>query len=83
MSLNVQKTSELLTCHFPVGFISWLERQLPYVMYGSIYSVISEESLGVCDLVCFGCVAVQPLPKGDQVLNFSDAEQMVDDVKLK
>lgn len=29
------------------------------------------------------CVAVQPLPKGDQVLNFSDAEQMVDDVKLK
>ncbi|XP_056886864.1 microspherule protein 1 [Takifugu flavidus] len=26
---------------------------------------------------------VQPLPKGDQVLNFSDAEQMVDDVKLK
>lgn len=27
--------------------------------------------------------AVQPLPKGDQVLNFSDAEQMVDDVKLK
>ena len=29
------------------------------------------------------CVTVQPLPKGDQVLNFSDAEQMVDDVKLK
>lgn len=29
------------------------------------------------------CFAVQPLPKGDQVLNFSDAEQMVDDVKLK
>lgn len=27
--------------------------------------------------------AVQPLPKGDQVLNFSDAEQMVDDIKLK
>lgn len=27
--------------------------------------------------------SVQPLPKGDQVLNFSDAEQMVDDVKLK
>uniref|UniRef100_A0A665TBV9 Microspherule protein 1 n=1 Tax=Echeneis naucrates TaxID=173247 RepID=A0A665TBV9_ECHNA len=26
--------------------------------------------------------SVQPLPKGDQVLNFSDAEQMVDDVKL-
>lgn len=50
-------------------------------MYGSIYSVISEESLG--DLVCIDSVAVQPLPKGDQVLNFSDAEQMVDDVKLK
>uniref|UniRef100_UPI0037E74D8C microspherule protein 1-like n=1 Tax=Semicossyphus pulcher TaxID=241346 RepID=UPI0037E74D8C len=28
-------------------------------------------------------VYIQPLPKGDQVLNFSDAEQMVDDVKLK
>ncbi|KAJ0023679.1 hypothetical protein NQD34_003578 [Periophthalmus magnuspinnatus] len=27
--------------------------------------------------------SVQPLPKGDQVLNFSDAEQMIDDVKLK
>uniref|UniRef100_A0A8C5HJM6 Microspherule protein 1 n=1 Tax=Gouania willdenowi TaxID=441366 RepID=A0A8C5HJM6_GOUWI len=27
--------------------------------------------------------SVQPLPKGDQVLNFSDAEQMLDDVKLK
>ncbi|KAM9410578.1 microspherule protein 1 [Pholidichthys leucotaenia] len=27
--------------------------------------------------------SVQPLPKGDQVLNFSDAEQMVDDIKLK
>ncbi|MBN3291945.1 MCRS1 protein, partial [Polypterus senegalus] len=26
---------------------------------------------------------VQPLPKGDQVLNFSDAEQLVDDNKLK
>ncbi|MBN3297642.1 MCRS1 protein, partial [Amia calva] len=28
-------------------------------------------------------VTVQPLPKGDQVLNFSDAEQLVDDAKLK
>ncbi|XP_067094313.1 microspherule protein 1 [Osmerus mordax] len=27
--------------------------------------------------------SVQPLPKSDQVLNFSDAEQMVDDAKLK
>ncbi|XP_010879484.1 microspherule protein 1 [Esox lucius] len=27
--------------------------------------------------------SVQPLPKGDQVLNFSDAEQLVDDAKLK
>ncbi|XP_046731496.1 microspherule protein 1 isoform X1 [Silurus meridionalis] len=27
--------------------------------------------------------SVQPLPKADQVLNFSDAEQMVDDSKLK
>lgn len=27
--------------------------------------------------------SVQPLPKGEQVLNFSDAEQMVDDAKLK
>lgn len=27
--------------------------------------------------------SVQPLPKGDQVLNFSDAEQMIDDAKLK
>ncbi|XP_038159469.1 microspherule protein 1 [Cyprinodon tularosa] len=27
--------------------------------------------------------SVQPLPKGDQVLNFSDAEQIVDDIKLK
>ncbi|KAK6321248.1 microspherule protein 1-like isoform X1 [Coregonus clupeaformis] len=27
--------------------------------------------------------SVQPLPKGDQVLNFSDAEQLVDDSKLK
>ncbi|KAM9320593.1 microspherule protein 1 isoform 3-T3 [Gastrophryne carolinensis] len=26
---------------------------------------------------------VQPLPKGDQVLNFSDAEDMVDDTKLR
>uniref|UniRef100_A0A8C9WU02 Microspherule protein 1 n=1 Tax=Sander lucioperca TaxID=283035 RepID=A0A8C9WU02_SANLU len=26
--------------------------------------------------------SVQPLPKGDQVLNFSDAEQMVDDVNV-
>ncbi|XP_027526021.1 LOW QUALITY PROTEIN: microspherule protein 1 [Corapipo altera] len=26
---------------------------------------------------------VQPLPKGDQVLNFSDAEEMVDDGKLR
>ncbi|XP_028567772.1 microspherule protein 1 isoform X2 [Lacerta agilis] len=26
---------------------------------------------------------VQPLPKGDQVLNFSDAEDMIDDSKLK
>lgn len=33
--------------------------------------------------MCNCVVAVQPLPKGDQVLNFSDAEQMVDDVKLK
>lgn len=32
---------------------------------------------------CVIWFAVQPLPKGDQVLNFSDAEQMVDDVKLK
>lgn len=34
-------------------------------------------------IFCINCFAVQPLPKGDQVLNFSDAEQMVDDVKLK
>ncbi|XP_071234198.1 microspherule protein 1 isoform X1 [Salvelinus alpinus] len=27
--------------------------------------------------------SVQPFPKGDQVLNFSDAEQLVDDAKLK
>uniref|UniRef100_A0A8C1Y809 Microspherule protein 1 n=1 Tax=Cyprinus carpio TaxID=7962 RepID=A0A8C1Y809_CYPCA len=27
--------------------------------------------------------SVQPLPKGEQVLNFSDAEQVVDDAKLK
>ncbi|KAK1150990.1 microspherule protein 1 [Acipenser oxyrinchus oxyrinchus] len=27
--------------------------------------------------------AVQPLPRGDQVLNFSDAEQLVDETKLK
>lgn len=27
--------------------------------------------------------SVQPLPKGDQVLNFSDAEDMIDDSKLK
>lgn len=27
--------------------------------------------------------SVQPLPKGDQILNFSDAEQMIDDTKLK
>ncbi|XP_053724472.1 microspherule protein 1 isoform X2 [Synchiropus splendidus] len=27
--------------------------------------------------------SVQPLPKGDQVLNFSDAEQIVEEVKLK
>ncbi|XP_037108208.1 microspherule protein 1 [Syngnathus acus] len=27
--------------------------------------------------------SVQPLPKGDQVLNFSDAEQIVDEIKLK
>ncbi|XP_045561266.1 microspherule protein 1 [Salmo salar] len=27
--------------------------------------------------------SVQPLPKGNQVLNFSDAEQLVDDAKLK
>ncbi|XP_023687051.1 microspherule protein 1 isoform X1 [Paramormyrops kingsleyae] len=27
--------------------------------------------------------SVQPLPKGDQVLNFSDAEQLVDEAKLK
>uniref|UniRef100_A0A8C6S7Y4 Microspherule protein 1 n=1 Tax=Neogobius melanostomus TaxID=47308 RepID=A0A8C6S7Y4_9GOBI len=27
--------------------------------------------------------SVQPLPKGDQILNFSDAEQMIDDAKLK
>ncbi|XP_007908189.1 microspherule protein 1 isoform X2 [Callorhinchus milii] len=26
---------------------------------------------------------VQPLPKGDQILNFSDAEDMIDDSKLK
>lgn len=28
-------------------------------------------------------LSVQPLPKGDQVLNFSDAEDMLDDSKLK
>ncbi|TRY92041.1 hypothetical protein DNTS_034917 [Danionella cerebrum] len=28
-------------------------------------------------------MSVQPLPKGEQVLNFSDAEQVVDDAKLK
>lgn len=27
--------------------------------------------------------SVQPLPKGDQVLNFSDAEDLIDDSKLK
>ncbi|KAK2874627.1 hypothetical protein QQF64_003434 [Cirrhinus molitorella] len=27
--------------------------------------------------------SVQPMPKGEQVLNFSDAEQVVDDAKLK
>ncbi|XP_043388487.1 microspherule protein 1 isoform X1 [Chelonia mydas] len=31
--------------------------------------------------LCFR--SVQPLPKGDQVLNFSDAEDMIDDSKLK
>nr|XP_025044483.1 microspherule protein 1 [Pelodiscus sinensis] len=31
--------------------------------------------------LCFH--SVQPLPKGDQVLNFSDAEDMIDDSKLK
>jgi hypothetical protein len=30
-------------------------------------------------LIC----SVQPLPKGDQVLNFSDAEDLIDDSKLK
>lgn len=37
----------------------------------------------LCVILFVSCFAVQPLPKGDQVLNFSDAEQMVDDVKLK
>lgn len=33
----------------------------------------------------YACVvySVQPLPKGDQVLNFSDAEDLIDDSKLK
>lgn len=44
-----------------------LKMQMPYVF----------------SMFCINCFAVQPLPKGDQVLNFSDAEQMVDDVKLK
>lgn len=31
----------------------------------------------------FVVYSVQPLPKGDQVLNFSDAEDLIDDSKLK
>lgn len=36
-----------------------------------------------CALPSFLLLPVQPLPKGDQVLNFSDAEDMLDDSKLK
>jgi len=35
------------------------------------------------DLISSDLFLVQPLPKGEQVLNFSDAEQVVDDAKLK
>lgn len=34
-------------------------------------------------LYAFVVYSVQPLPKGDQVLNFSDAEDLIDDSKLK
>ncbi|XP_055725187.1 microspherule protein 1-like isoform X2 [Salvelinus fontinalis] len=34
-------------------------------------------------LEVFQELLIQPLPKGNQVLNFSDAEQLVDDAKLK
>lgn len=34
-------------------------------------------------LFAFVVYSVQPLPKGDQVLNFSDAEDLIDDSKLK
>lgn len=36
-----------------------------------------------CHLISSDLFLVQPLPKGEQVLNFSDAEQVVDDAKLK
>lgn len=43
----------------------------------------AEAGIWILNYPCVLLSAVQPLPKGDQVLNFSDAEDMIDDSKLK
>lgn len=56
---------------FPVGPLSLV----------IVHSIMWRRSSGA-DLLSV-LYSVQPLPKGDQVLNFSDAEDLIDDSKLK
>lgn len=65
----------------------WLWLQQGCVLPPGCSAPLAVGHLGLAEkpprLYAFVVYSVQPLPKGDQVLNFSDAEDLIDDSKLK
>uniref|UniRef100_A0A672R3E2 Microspherule protein 1 n=1 Tax=Sinocyclocheilus grahami TaxID=75366 RepID=A0A672R3E2_SINGR len=78
----VLQTTDLTSVHLGVKFsCRFTLREIQERWYALLYDPSAHD---FCFLVYSSDVfLVQPLPKGEQVLNFSDAEQVVDDAKLK
>uniref|UniRef100_A0A672R3R9 Microspherule protein 1 n=1 Tax=Sinocyclocheilus grahami TaxID=75366 RepID=A0A672R3R9_SINGR len=78
----VLQTTDLTSVHLGVKFsCRFTLREIQERWYALLYDPVISN---FCFLVYSSDVfLVQPLPKGEQVLNFSDAEQVVDDAKLK
>uniref|UniRef100_A0A672R2W8 Microspherule protein 1 n=1 Tax=Sinocyclocheilus grahami TaxID=75366 RepID=A0A672R2W8_SINGR len=89
----VLQTTDLTSVHLGVKFsCRFTLREIQERWYALLYDPVISNFVKIdafqkgsfCFLVYSSDVfLVQPLPKGEQVLNFSDAEQVVDDAKLK
>lgn len=73
----------LLGTVIPLWLWLWQDCVLAPWPLGSPGCRAAGAGMGGSRLHHFVVCSVQPLPKGDQVLNFSDAEDLIDDSKLK